>query len=129
MAPCAASATACVFGVPAGYVPVSAPINPAVAGGDPNFSNTNNVYVPLKNGALIPWSFWYQRPLALEDYLAAPMVAEPICRYDADIPVDGVACFLFTSAERARDLPHPPVYVGGFASGAPVTRRLQQRKR
>ena len=48
---CAASATACVFGVPAGYVPVSAPINPAVIGGDPNFNNTNNVYVTLKNGA------------------------------------------------------------------------------
>ena len=47
---CAASATACVFGVPAGYVPVSAPINPAVIGGDPNFNNTNNVYVQLKNG-------------------------------------------------------------------------------
>jgi hypothetical protein len=48
---CAASATACVFGVPASYVPVSAPINPAVVGGDPNFNNTNNVYVTLKNGA------------------------------------------------------------------------------
>ena len=48
---CTASATACVFGVPAGYVPVSAPINPAVIGGDPSFNNTNNVYVPLKNGA------------------------------------------------------------------------------
>jgi acetyl-CoA acetyltransferase len=77
-----------------------------------------------KNGARIPWSFWYQRPLTPEEYLAAPMIAEPICRYDADIPVDGVACFVFTSAERARDLPHPPVYVAGFASGAPVTRRL-----
>jgi hypothetical protein len=47
---CAASATACVFGVPAGYQPVSAPINPAAIGGDANFNNTNNVYVPLKNG-------------------------------------------------------------------------------
>jgi len=47
---CAASGTACVFGVPADYVPVAAPINPAVIGGDPNFNNTNNVYVPLKNG-------------------------------------------------------------------------------
>src|SRR5260370_35940933 len=46
----AASATACVFGVPSGYVPVSGPINPAVIGGDPNYNNTNNVLVPLKNG-------------------------------------------------------------------------------
>jgi hypothetical protein len=48
---CAASATACVLGVPAGYTPVSTPINPAVIGGDANFNNNNNVVVPLKNGA------------------------------------------------------------------------------
>jgi hypothetical protein len=47
---CAASATACVFGVPSGYVPVQSPINPAVIGGDPNFNNTNNVVVKLSNG-------------------------------------------------------------------------------
>jgi len=39
--------------------------------------------------------------------------------YDCDIPVDGVAAFVFTTAERARDLPHPPVYVAGYAQGHP----------
>jgi hypothetical protein len=47
---CAASATACVFGVPSNYVPVSTPINPAIVGGDPNFNNNNNVVVKLKDG-------------------------------------------------------------------------------
>jgi hypothetical protein len=49
---CIASATACVQGVPSGYVPVVNNINPAVANGtvDANFNNTNNVFVPLKNG-------------------------------------------------------------------------------
>ncbi|HET9078061.1 MAG TPA: thiolase family protein [Acidimicrobiales bacterium] len=75
-------------------------------------------------GARIPWSYWHDRPLGAEEYLAAPMIADPICRYDCDIPVDGVAAFVFTSAERARDLPHRPVYVSGYATGAPVTRRL-----
>ena len=77
-----------------------------------------------KNGARIPWSFWHDKPLSREDYLAAPMLVDPVCRYDCDIPVDGVAAFVFTSAERARDLPHPPVYVTGYASGAPIARRL-----
>ncbi len=76
-----------------------------------------------KNGARIPWSFWSERPLRAEEYLSAPMINDPICRYDCDIPVDGVAAFVFTSAERARDLPHQPVYVAGYASGAPVTSR------
>jgi acetyl-CoA acetyltransferase len=35
-----------------------------------------------------------------------------------------VAAFIFTSAERAQDLPHRPVYVSGYATGAPVTPRL-----
>ncbi len=76
-----------------------------------------------KNGARIPWSYWSGKPLRAEEYLAAAMIDDPICRYDCDIPVDGVAAFVFTSAERARDLPHPPVYVSGLGMGAPVIRR------
>ncbi len=77
-----------------------------------------------KNGSRIPWSFWYGQPLSREQYLSAPMVSDPICRYDCDIPVDGVAAFIFTSAERARDLPHQPVYISGYATGSPTTSRL-----
>jgi acetyl-CoA acetyltransferase len=77
-----------------------------------------------KNGARIPWSFWHDRPLSPDEYLQAPMLFDPVCRYDCDIPVDGVAAFVFTSAERAKDLPHPPVYVAGYAGGTPTRRRL-----
>ena len=77
-----------------------------------------------KNGSRIPWSYWYGQPLEAEDYLAAPMINDPICRFDCDIPVDGVAAFIFTTAERAQDLPHAPVYVAGYASGVPATKRL-----
>jgi acetyl-CoA acetyltransferase len=77
-----------------------------------------------KNGARIPWSYWHKNPLTEAEYLAAPMLTDPVCRYDCDIPVDGVAAFVFTSADRARDLPNKPVYVAGYASGVPSTRRL-----
>ena len=77
-----------------------------------------------KSGARIPWSYWHDRPLGPEEYLSEPLITDPICRLDCDIPVDGVACFLLTSAERARDLPHRPVYVAGYATGAPVRHRL-----
>ena len=79
-----------------------------------------------KNGARIPWSFWHDKPLTAEDYLAARVIADPICMYDCDIPVDGVATFVFTSAERARDLPNHPVLVSGFGMGTPTTRRIPQ---
>jgi acetyl-CoA acetyltransferase len=77
-----------------------------------------------KNGARIPWSHWHGSPLSVEEYLAEPLLCDPICRLDCDIPVDGVACFVLTSAERARDLPHKPVYVAGYASGSPARHRL-----
>jgi acetyl-CoA acetyltransferase len=77
-----------------------------------------------KNGSQIPWSFWHDRPLTTEDYLESPTLFDPICRFDCDIPVDGVATFVFTSAERAKDLPNQPVYVAGFGMGAPTRPRL-----
>jgi acetyl-CoA acetyltransferase len=78
------------------------------------------------NGARIPWSYWYQRPLTIDEYLDARLISDPVCMYDCDIPVDGVAAFVFTTAERARALPHPPVYVAGFAQGHPMRHRLPQ---
>jgi acetyl-CoA acetyltransferase len=77
-----------------------------------------------RNGARIPWSHWHDRPLTADEYLSAPLINDPICRFDCDIPVDGVAAFVLTSADRARDLPHRPVYVAGYASGHPTTHRL-----
>jgi acetyl-CoA acetyltransferase len=77
-----------------------------------------------RNGARIPWSYWHDAPLGVGDYLAEPMINDPICRLDCDIPVDGAACFVFTSAARARDLPHRPVYISGYATGAPIRKRL-----
>jgi acetyl-CoA acetyltransferase len=49
---------------------------------------------------------------------------DPIRRLDCDIPVDGCAVFILTSAERAKDLPHHPVYISGFAGGSPTRNRL-----
>jgi acetyl-CoA acetyltransferase len=77
-----------------------------------------------KNGARIPWSYWRDQPLSAAEYLEAPTLFDPVCRYDCDIPVDGVATFVLTSAARARDLRHRPVFVSGYASGAPTRRRL-----
>jgi acetyl-CoA acetyltransferase len=77
-----------------------------------------------KNGSRIPWSYWRDRPLAEQDYLDSPTLVDPIRRLDCDIPVDGCAAFILTSAERAKDLPHQPVYISGFAGGSPTRNRL-----
>ena len=77
-----------------------------------------------KNGSRIPWSYWHNKPLTQQEYLEAAEIYDPICRYDCDIPVDGVATFVFTTAERARDLPNKPVHVSGYAFGSPKGGRL-----
>lgn len=68
-------------------------------------------------GAKIPWSHWHDKPIATEDYMGARMIADPMSVLDCDIPVNGVGAFVLTSAERAADLPHKPVYVQGYAQG------------
>ena len=45
------------------------------------------------------------------------MIAEPMSVLDCDMPVTGVGAFVLTSAERAKDLAHRPVYVAGWAQG------------
>lgn len=70
-----------------------------------------------RNGARIPWSHWYGRPLDGQDYLSSRMVADPISVLDCDIPVTGVGAFVLASADRASDRPHRPVYVAGHAQG------------
>jgi len=72
-----------------------------------------------KNGARIPWSYWYGKPLSVEQYLAEPMVYDPMTRLDCDIPVQGAGVFILTGAERAKDMPNKPVYISGYANAYP----------
>ena len=79
------------------------------------------VVVELRaNGSKRPWSYWRGQPITVDDYMAARIVADPISILDCDIPVDAVAAFILTTADRARDLPNKPVYLGGFGQGSPT---------
>jgi acetyl-CoA acetyltransferase len=61
-----------------------------------------------RNGAAIPWSYWHDRPITVDDYMEARMIADPISLLDCDLPISGVGAFVLTSAERAR----PPNGIG-----------------
>src|SRR5262245_41026827 len=54
-------------------------------------------------------------PLTLDGYLAGRSVVEPFRVYDCAYEVDGAVALVLTSAERAADLAHPPVYPIGTA--------------
>lgn len=60
----------------------------------------------------------FQEPITLDDYLAARHIVRPLRIYDYCLVNDGAAAYVVTSAERARELPHPPVLIGGVASRA-----------
>jgi acetyl-CoA acetyltransferase len=53
----------------------------------------------------------YRDPLTVEDVLASPMQSSPLHLLDCCLVTDGAGAFVMTSAERARTLAKPPVYV------------------
>lgn len=55
-------------------------------------------------------------PLSIEDVLKARMISDPLSGYDCCLVTDGAGAFVLTKAERARDLPRPPVYLLGTGS-------------
>ncbi|MEE9324245.1 MAG: acetyl-CoA acetyltransferase [Dehalococcoidia bacterium] len=55
----------------------------------------------------------YRDPMTVEDVINSPMIASPLHRLDCCVISDGGGAVVVTSAERARDLKKPPVYVLG----------------
>jgi acetyl-CoA acetyltransferase len=55
----------------------------------------------------------YRDPLTVDDVLASPLQVEPLHLLDCCLVTDGAGAFVMTSAERAKDLRKPPVYVLG----------------
>jgi len=58
-----------------------------------------------------------RRPMDLSDYLAAPMLADPLRLLDSCLISDGGAAYVTTSTERARDLRRDPVVMAGVGEG------------
>lgn len=55
-----------------------------------------------------------REPFTLEDYHRSRYVVEPLHLLDYCLINDGGVALIITSAERARDLARPPVYISGF---------------
>jgi acetyl-CoA acetyltransferase len=55
------------------------------------------------NAADNPWAV-FQAPLTIDEYLAAPMIASPFCRFDCDVPVDGAVAFVLSRETAECDM-------------------------
>jgi len=54
-------------------------------------------------------------PITTEDYLSSRYICAPLHLFDMCLITDGGSCLIVTSAERARDMRKPPVYIMGMA--------------
>jgi acetyl-CoA acetyltransferase len=68
---------------------------------------------------LNPGATMYDRPMTFEDYYNARWIVEPFRLFDACLMTDGGRAMVITSAERARDLRHPPVLIMGMGQHNP----------
>jgi acetyl-CoA acetyltransferase len=67
-----------------------------------------------KNGLLWPHSYYAQHepePFTVEDYLNGRMIAGGLSIFDCDRPVLAGACYVVTTADRAKDMKQKPVYI------------------
>jgi len=71
-----------------------------------------------KHAATNPAAHFYGRPITLEEHQASRWIAEPLHLLDCCQETDGGQAMVLVSAERAKDLPHPPAYVAAAAQGS-----------
>ena len=57
-----------------------------------------------------------QGDLDMDEYLASPMISDPLCLYDCDIAVDGATAVVVSRREHAPDVPGTPIQVEAVGS-------------
>lgn len=76
-----------------------------------------NIAVSFRRNAALNQRAMMRAPITLADHQASRMIVEPFHLLDICLESDGACAVLVTSAERARDLRHKPVYIMGAAYG------------
>jgi acetyl-CoA acetyltransferase len=71
-----------------------------------------------KHAATNPHAWFHGRPITLEEHQASRWITEPLHLLDCCQETDGGQALVVVSAERAKDLPHPPAVVVGAAQGS-----------
>jgi acetyl-CoA acetyltransferase len=54
------------------------------------------------------------KPITIEDYKESRLIADPVRLLDCVLPANGGKAYILASAERAKSLLKPPVYILGF---------------
>ncbi len=77
------------------------------------------IAVTMREHALLNDNAVMKKPITVEDHQASRMIADPFRLLDCSLESDGGAALVVSTADRARDMPHPVVRVLGIAEGHP----------
>jgi len=75
------------------------------------------VAVTCRNHACLHPGAQMREPITVQDVMDSRMIADPLRLLDCSLVSDGGSAVVLTSAERAKDLPHQPVYLLGAGEG------------
>ena len=75
-----------------------------------------SIAVQIREHAVRNPNAMYRDPITVDDVLESKLVADPLHKLDCCVISDGGCCIVLTTEERARELPHRPVYVRGAAA-------------
>jgi acetyl-CoA acetyltransferase len=75
------------------------------------------VAVSARSHAALNESAQMRDIISVDDVLGSRMIADPLHLLDCSLVTDGGAAVILTSADRAPDFPHDPVYVLGAGEG------------
>ena len=87
------------------------------------FGTTNDhlgaIAIAEREWALLNPAAQMRTPMSLDHYHSSRWVVEPLHLFDCCLVSNGAVAVVVTSAERAKDLRQPPVYLLGFGQAAP----------
>ena len=79
-----------------------------------------SVAITFRENAMLNERAMLRTPLTMEAYLGARKIVDPLGLNDICLESDGACAVLITSANRAHDMRHKPVYIMGGAYGGGI---------
>ena len=80
------------------------------------------VSVAFRKHALLNPGAVMRTPVTVADHQASRMIAAPLHLLDYCLINDGGVALILTTADRARDRPHPPAFIRGFGQATKLAR-------
>lgn len=77
------------------------------------------IAMTMRKHAMLNDNAIMKKPMTLEDHQNSRMISDPLRLFDCCLESDGGTAVVVSSAERAKDMKQPPIYIMGVAEGHP----------